>query len=243
MENSSLSQVDLLAELQRLDRVRKDRSEALVALEADLAAILSDVVAREAELAAARSALEEAERRRRDLEQRLEDEGARIKDRRMQLNRVRNERELQALRHEIEQGKEQNQLLEEELLRLMESLEALNEAESAAAGALEKAQSSAEDRKVEGETRVAGLRGEVADAEEERQEIARQLDDSLMRRYELIFARRGGLAVVEVRSGICQGCRMSIPPQMFNEMQKSPELRTCPSCHRILFWRPEAMER
>jgi len=30
----------------------------------------------------------------------------------------------------------------------------------------------------------------------------------------MIFSRRGGLAVVEVRSGICQGCRMRVPPAL-----------------------------
>ena len=41
----------------------------------------------------------------------------------MRLNRVRNEKELQALRREIEIGKEANQQAEEELLRIFESLE------------------------------------------------------------------------------------------------------------------------
>jgi predicted nucleic acid-binding Zn-ribbon protein len=61
----------------------------------------------------------------------------------------------------------------------------------------------------------------------------------LRSKYEQIFERRGGMAVVEARNGICQGCRMRVPPQLYNELQKHHEIRMCPNCHRILFWRAE----
>ena len=41
------------------------------------------------------------------------------------------------------------------------------------------------------------------------------------------------------RNGICQGCRMRVPPQLYNELQKHHEIRMCPNCHRIIFWRAE----
>ena len=43
--------------------------------------------------------------------------------------------------------------------------------------------------------------------------------------------------VVEARGGICLGCHINLPPQMFNELQRYREVRQCPSCHRIVFWR------
>jgi len=59
----------------------------------------------------------------------------------------------------------------------------------------------------------------------------------------MIFSRRGGLAVVEVRGGICQGCRMHVPPQLFNEIQRNLErVFVCPSCQRILYFRVEAAQ-
>jgi len=48
--------------------------------------------------------------------------------------------------------------------------------------------------------------------------------------------------VVEVRSGICQGCRMRVPPQLFNQIQRNAEVILCPSCQRMLFWRAEGEE-
>jgi predicted nucleic acid-binding Zn-ribbon protein len=60
--------------------------------------------------------------------------------------------------------------------------------------------------------------------------------------YEQIFDRRGGNAVVAARNGICSGCRMHIPPQLYNELQKYRDIRQCPNCRRIWFWRPEPAE-
>ena len=57
----------------------------------------------------------------------------------------------------------------------------------------------------------------------------------------MIFSRRGGLAVVEARGGICQGCRMHVPPQLFNEIQRNLDrVFICPSCQRILYFRVES---
>jgi hypothetical protein len=64
----------------------------------------------------------------------------------------------------------------------------------------------------------------------------------LISRYELIFSRRGGTAVVEVSSGICQGCYMNIPPQLWNEIIRNEKVQSCPSCGRIVFCRAAAAE-
>jgi len=66
------------------------------------------------------------------------------------------------------------------------------------------------------------------------------MNATLRVKYEQIFERRGGSAVVVVRQGVCTGCHMGVPPQMYNELQKFRDIRQCPNCHRILFYRPDA---
>ena len=75
-----------------------------------------------------------------------------------------------------------------------------------------------------------------------RTELIQTVDGELRRKYEMIFSRRGGLAVVEIREGACQGCRIRVPPQLFNEIQRNEHVILCPSCQRILFWRAEVGE-
>ena len=86
------------------------------------------------------------------------------------------------------------------------------------------------------------LRADVARERETRDRMASALDARLRQKYEQIFERRGGTAVVEVRNGTCQGCHMNLPPQLFNELQRTRDVRLCPNCNRILFWRPERLE-
>jgi uncharacterized protein len=49
---------------------------------------------------------------------------------------------------------------------------------------------------------------------------------------------------VQVTGGICQGCYMNIPPQLWNEIIRSEKVNLCPSCQRILHYKtPEEQEK
>ena len=68
------------------------------------------------------------------------------------------------------------------------------------------------------QAQISGIEQSVCEASIRRKRIAAQVTGDLITRYELIFARRGGTAVVEVTGGICQGCYMNIPPQIAEEI-------------------------
>ncbi len=69
------------------------------------------------------------------------------------------------------------------------------------------------------------------------------LKPDLLRRYEMIKGRRNGIAVVSARNSICSGCNMNLPPQLYNELQRSEELICCPNCNRIIYWDEDANGR
>lgn len=242
MNNPIPTAIRQLAELQSLDRVRREKLKAVEELETEISELEDNVRARKERVDAVTSELETAESRRRELEATLEMEGTKMKDRRMRLNRVRNEKELLALRHEIEVGKEANQQVEEEVLALLEKIDALSADKQQADEALTDIESEATGKIREGRTRIDALRTEIEGAHEGRAQLAKALDPQLLRRYEQIFERRAGIAVVEARDGVCTGCHRNLPPQFYNELQRSEDVRSCPSCHRILFWRSESLE-
>ena len=95
---------------------------------------------------------------------------------------------------------------------------------------------------VEKRGKLTSLEQDVAEDAKLRDQLAGKLNVAVRSKYEQIFARRGGLAVVEVRNGTCQGCHMHVPPQLFNEIKKFRDVRQCPNCHRMLYWRPEGQE-
>ena len=56
----------------------------------------------------------------------------------------------------------------------------------------------------------------------------------------MIFSRRAGVAVALAKVGTCQGCRMRLPPQLYNEIQKHLQIHFCPNCQRILYYEANA---
>ncbi len=225
-----------MTSLQAVDQ--KLRSKDLKADE--LRRQLSDL---DAELSSARQALAECQEekapvdgRRKEIEAQLADHETWVKERRMRLNRIRNEKEAAAARREIDAYREINHALEEELLGLMEKVEGLENREKQ----LTEQITGLEGRKADLVDAVSGqleeLTKTIVKERKARDRMAAGLDARLRKQYETIFARRGGLAVVEVRDGACQGCHMRLAPQLVNELQRNTGVMLCPSCNRILVW-------
>jgi predicted nucleic acid-binding Zn-ribbon protein len=71
----------------------------------------------------------------------------------------------------------------------------------------------------------------------QRTEMAKEIDKSLVARYDQIFTRREGRAVVAVKGEVCLGCDMGVPPQIVNFARSGEQgIQNCPHCSRILYW-------
>lgn len=231
-------QIEILASLQNVDREIKEKSGAREVLLAEIQRREEEIQAKNAEMAVLRAQWAEKEKLRQEKDQLLQEESKKATDRRMRMNRIKNIKELQALQREIDQIKQGNAQLEEELIKLMEELDVCAASLKAKEEELKQLEDAWQERRGEIEAQVASIEQAVADGLAVRQSIAAQLHGELIERYELIFSRRGGMAVVTVSEGICQGCFMNIPPQLWNEIIKSEKLILCPSCHRILYCKP-----
>jgi predicted nucleic acid-binding Zn-ribbon protein len=233
------SLIEILANLQEIDRRNRERELELAELERQSSELQGTLELKRAQVAGTRAESGSANTRRRELEAQLQDAESRNKERRMRLGRIRNDKELIVAQREIEIAKEANSRLEEEILTLLEQTEAvdggLREAESEL-GDLEGRVAKHEEH---ARARIEQLRAEIDGDRGERESIASRLSASIRKKYEQIFARRGGIAVVEVRRGICLGCNMHLPPQLYIEIQKGREVHLCPNCNRILFHRAE----
>jgi predicted nucleic acid-binding Zn-ribbon protein len=69
--------------------------------------------------------------------------------------------------------------------------------------------------------------------------LARDIDKEVIRLYQFIRSRYPD-TLVAAKSGVCTGCNMNIPPQLFLELRKLLKLCQCPSCKRILYVMDEA---
>jgi len=236
------TQIELLATVQLVDQSL--RAKTIEVTERERRVAERDEAIRERHLAArtAGAELSEVSARRRDLEGRLAAAEAKLKDRRMRITRIRNDKELGLAKRELEILKEEVDTLETELLTVMELVEAATAKHQELESVLAHLTAERDAEAPQIKERLAHLATEIERERAERTDLIRTVDGELRRRYEMIFSRRGGLAVVEVREGICQGCRMRVPPQLFNEIQRNEQVILCPSCQRMLYWRTPTEE-
>jgi predicted nucleic acid-binding Zn-ribbon protein len=77
----------------------------------------------------------------------------------------------------------------------------------------------------------------LAELEADRNAICAELDPRLLEMFDRVKATQAdGVAIVEVKGAVCQGCNLNIPPQLFNELQRGDSLKNCPNCERIIYW-------
>ncbi len=226
-----------LAALQNLDRQLREKVQQIEHLRSRLNEGRARIEAGRQLVSSLREQLQALDLKRRDLDRRLTEEDAKMRDRRMRLQRVRNEREAQALQREIDLGRQANQQLESEMLQVLEALEALEGQAKAAEDDQKALENNFHGESARLEEELERLAGEVEQIRRERDRLAASVDAYLLRRYEQIFERREGLAVVEIQEAICGGCHMNLSPQFFIELQRGDDIRLCPNCHRILYFR------
>lgn len=232
------AQIEILANLQNVDREIKEKKGIKQVLLGELQTKDKEIQVKKQEIAVLAVSFAEKEKLRLEKDRLLQDEGKKAMDKRMRMNRIKNVKELQALQREIEQIRQSNGDLEEEIIRIMEDMEGVKGEIKAKEEDLAKLQEEWKNKQEEMQMQISGIDQAVTEAATRRQSIAAQITGDLISRYELIFSRRGGMAVVEVASGICQGCYMNIPPQLWNEIIKSEKVNLCPSCQRILYYKP-----
>ena len=232
------AQIEILASLQTVDREIKQHHGKKQDLLGELQAKEQEIQIKKREIVKLSSALAETEKLRQEKDRVFQDEGKKATDRRMRMNRIKNSKELMALQREIDLIKQGNSEREEELIKLMVETDRANSEIKGKAEELGKLQAEWDQEQEELRSQITGIDQAVLEAATRRQTIAAQVAGDLISRYELIFSRRGGTAVVEVTGGICQGCYMNVPPQLWNEIIRSEKVHLCPSCQRILHYKP-----
>ena len=222
--------------LQAIDRELQELETSLSSVAGHVEKLRQEIDIQQADLDHLLAEDQQSAVMRRQLERELAEGEARIRTKRMRLNQVRNDKELQALGHEVETQKETNQRLEAELMAAMEAAEPRTPKIKELTEALAKKRAELIAGEKEIAAQVEDLKVSIRKQKLERDQMAGNIDVALLSRYEMIFSRRNGLAVAEAKGGTCQGCRMRLPPQLYNEIQRHSQVCFCPNCQRILYY-------
>jgi len=227
--------VTRLMGLQGIDRQLRELQDALSKVAGRVDQLRLETDSHRAELERLQIEVQLGAVSRRQLEKDLAEGEANIRNKRMRRNQVRNDKEMLALDHEVEVLRESNQRLESEVLVQMNAEETrtarINEltqlVENSAANLL------AAEKEIAAQ--VEDLKIALAKQRLDRDQMAQNIDATLLARYEMIFSRRAGLAVAEAKDGTCNGCRRRLPPQFYNEILRHQQVYFCPNCQRILY--------
>ena len=197
---------------------------------------LQDKLSSEKETAAqAKERLEFLEREHRRKEGDLDELGEKIKKSKGRLFEVKTNKEYQALLHEIGRMEESTGKNEDEILAMLDEIDELKGSVAQREGDLVDLEKEVRTEVAEIEKRLVHIVEEITTTEKRHEEIRASLEPELVKAYETLKQRRG-TALSVVKNGVCQGCYVNIPPQMFNEVQRNETLIRCPNCSRFLFW-------
>jgi predicted nucleic acid-binding Zn-ribbon protein len=161
-----------------------------------------------------------------------DDEIKRLNER---LNLVRNNAEYQATLFQIEAVRKDRDVMQEECLKLIDSVEQqrvdLTSAEQVVAGERQVL----DEFLAEAEKLRQSRAGAIAEARARRQALTEGIPENLLREYDGLFKTRDGMGVCAVENGYCQGCYNKITMNDTARLLGKSTIVNCGSCQRILY--------
>ncbi|MCQ2445147.1 MAG: C4-type zinc ribbon domain-containing protein [Mailhella sp.] len=166
----------------------------------------------------------------------IQDSSSRLASSRDKMMMVENEREFQAMEREVDNisrsaqnREEESRALQDELASQQEALANLEDAWKDLKEELEQQQTNLAERLAAADTRLAEL-------SEKRSSVGQAIPAPVLERYEFIRGRLRHPVIVSVEEGICSGCHIAIPPQVFIDLQRGDKIMSCPNCQRLMYW-------
>ena len=180
---------------------------------------------------------EKLKKDKKDKDRELEDIEGKIDKLKARSSSIKTNKEYEAHLKEIETFEKNKYHVEDEILSVMEGMEAvkgdLGKEEvkvKAAEDELKKHEKELEDEKEK-------LNREIGLHKAERKNIVSGIDEDVYREYMEKLKKFGGLAIAQAENGICLGCNKNIPPQLFNEIRMNDKVMKCFYCNRFLYYK------
>jgi hypothetical protein len=126
--------------------------------------------------------------------------------------------------------------IETEIISILEALDKLSGLVKKDEETLKQSKNKYEQEKKIIEDDLNTIDADVLDWKKKRMDLQKNISADLLTKYEKIRNRNKGIGVISVWKAVCNGCHMNIPPQLYNELQRSNELLSCPNCNRIMYF-------
>ena len=156
-----------------------------------------------------------------------------------QLEAVTDQKQFDAVRHEIEAVRGKRDGLETEVLERLETEEQESAKRAERATALQRleAETAAVTERLDAE--AATLNAELASFAERRAVLVARLEPAARSRYERLRAGRAGRAVAAVMNQACGACHHALSPVGLQTAKRRESLVTCDGCGRLVMFAPD----
>ena len=233
--DEEMTLIHKLVELQTIDTKLKDINDLLGDLPSRVKELDQQEDTIKANLEKGQTLLNELEVKLHRAEVRIAEINGKINKYKDQLFLVTNNKQYDALMHEIDHLKEERVSNESESLSFMEEKETLINSINGMTAELEILTQDLSSRREKLESAISESADEKSNLEQNRAEQVSQIDAKFISEYDRVLAARDGLAVVNLSGGACGGCGAYIPAQIVTEIRGNIVMHRCDVCGRFLY--------
>jgi uncharacterized protein len=240
--NNIQEQINILIEVQKVEVEALQADRQINVLSGEHVALDQAVAEREAVVAAEKMALEDLKKAYRELESESKMNAGMIVKSNEKLRAVKTNKEYQSILKEIDEIRKRNSGVEDRMLAQLEEIESIQRSVAEKEAELQHFIQSCRQKKEILAANEQRERQAVESLSEKKAQIIAKADPNVLSILDDVKKKVRGTAVVPVQQAICMGCHLNIPAQLFNELQRFDEIRFCPHCHRIIYWKEKDHE-
>jgi uncharacterized protein len=231
-----LNVVKALRSLQEIDRDLYRVRDELRRLPAERDRRQAELDAHQTRIDAEQEAVNQLHLRAKELEDTSTVQRQRIRKLEKESMEQRDVSVIEACRYEARSLKRQVEEAERATLEMMERIESMNTSigEKQAKLAEERATFEEFSKNVDAELGEAQGRHDTLAGQRD-EHLGGELPRETLALYDRLIEARGGEAMAMLDGGVCQGCYMSVPPNLVVRLARAREVTQCPSCDRILY--------
>lgn len=234
--------IEALIQLQQVDDEIRGHQVQRDELSSNLDRLKTILARMGEELADKRDKLADAESFYSAQQQDLQSDSDRIAKAKSKLTAVTRTKEYSAVQRELDALRKKYDEDEQEMKRLAGAMDEYKESIAAQEEKLRDLQEEVDREEAASAERLRELDSQIDGIAARKADIEKNLEGRLVRRYKRVLKGRDGRAVVPAVGGKCTGCQMSLPPQLFIEIQRGETLEACPNCQRFLYFTDAADE-
>jgi len=159
---------------------------------------------------------------------------AAAEEKRMFDGSVANAKELESMRHEVENLRRRKSEREDELLALLEQREELDAQAKAALAEADEGRVRVEHAAGDAGEELGRIGVDLGVQAAERERLAATFDPEVLELYDDLRAHKKGVGAAALVDGVCQGCHETLSSVELDHVKHADDIQRCEHCRRIL---------